>query len=80
MIDKETKNGIISASNGGGDILVKAVKEKIDGPETLHLVLDVMDQRDELCGLVRTMRRELGILEGYYSIIILYSATLFRIF
>ncbi len=68
VIDKETKNIVTSASSGRGDILVKAVKETIAGPETLCLVLDVMDRFEGLCGLVTKMRRELKRLEGYYSI------------
>ncbi len=59
VIDKEMKNKVTSASNGGADILVKAVKEKIAGPETLRLVLDVMDRFEGLRGLVTRMRREL---------------------
>ena len=68
VIDKETKSAIFSASIDGGDILVKSVKEKLAGPKSLQLILDIMDQQDPLCGLVRRMRRDLGLLEGnlYY--------------
>lgn len=67
VIDEETKNTVMIVANGGGDIFVNAVTNKVTSPNTLHSVLDVMDQQDQLCGLVRRIRRYLGLLQGYHK-------------
>ena len=67
MISDEVNSTILdnSETKKGPQMFFDAVKQLLGAePRSIHKVLDLMDVQEQLCGLVRRMKEDLGAQEG----------------